>query len=144
MNTLAIAFAFLLAQAAPTPKHYSDRNDEFNDGYRQGFREGYRQGQSDARGEPAPPAAPPPIVLGPIQITRAVYGNDRRNCNATRWLARQANGRRTASVEVSNEICGDPAKGERKQLEVSYRCGQVEKSASQYEHRTLYLNCTTP
>ncbi len=52
------------------------------------------------------------------------------------------NGRRTASVQVNNEMCGDPARGDRKELEVTFICGSIAKTASAYEHRTLYLDCT--
>ncbi len=57
-------------------------------------------------------------------------------------MARRVNGRLSASFEVTNELCGDPAKGDRKQLEVTYICGSIAKTASAYEHRTLYLDCT--
>ena len=53
------------------------------------------------------------------------------------------NGRRTASFEVTNDMCGDPAKGDRKQLEITYVCGSIAKTASAYEHRTVYLDCTS-
>ena len=63
------------------------------------------------------------------------------NCNATRWLAPKVNGRVNASVTVSNSICGDPAPGARKSLEVTYICGSFVKTASANEHRTVYLDC---
>lgn len=37
---------------------------------------------------------------------------------------------------------GDPAPGQRKSLEVTYICGKVVRTASAYEHRSLYLDCT--
>jgi hypothetical protein len=39
-------------------------------------------------------------------------------------------------------MCGDPARGDRKELNVTYICGTIAKSASAYEHRTIYLDCT--
>jgi hypothetical protein len=83
-------------------------------------------------------------VLKPIRITRAIYGSSSRSCDATRYVQNQANGRMNASVTVSNDMCGDPARGERKELEVTYTCGTVTKTASAYEHRTVYLDCSTP
>jgi len=80
-------------------------------------------------------------VAGPIHVTGAVYGTSSHNCDGTRFLSRRANGKRSYSFEVTNEICGDPAHGERKSLDVTYRCGEVQKTASANEHRTIYLDC---
>jgi hypothetical protein len=82
-------------------------------------------------------------VLGPITVSRAYYGTSSKSCDATRWVARKVNGRRSASFEVTNDMCGDPAKGDRKELEITYVCGTVAKTASAYEHRTVYLDCTS-
>ena len=88
-------------------------------------------------------AVPAPPRLGPIRVTGAFYGTSSRNCDATRYVASRANGKRTYSFEISNNICGDPAHGDRKSLEVTYYCGHVVKSASANEHRTIYLDCTS-
>jgi hypothetical protein len=74
-------------------------------------------------------------------VTAAFYGTDSKKCDATRQVSRQANGRASASFEVTNGICGDPSPGNRKELEVTFFCGGVAKSASAYEHRTIYLAC---
>ena len=140
MRIVALSLVLLFTQ---TPA-FADGYDE---GYRKGFKEGYSKGFRDgqeAGAERASASAAPAAVLGPIHILRADYGTGRKTCHATRWLSRQVNGKRSASVKVTNDICGDPAQGERKQLEVSYQCGNVAKQASQYEHRTLYLDCTSP
>ncbi len=84
-----------------------------------------------------------PGPTGPITISSARYGSDKKGCNATHWLARRVNGQRTASVQVENNICGDPAPGQRKSLEVTYVCGSFAKEASAYEHRTLFLDCNS-
>jgi hypothetical protein len=42
---------------------------------------------------------------------------------------------------VTNDICGDPAPGARKELKVTFFCGGIPKEASAYEHRTIYLGC---
>jgi len=118
--------------------------------YSLGFKEGWEQGYDKARKDlhrdrererPAYPAAPPPIVTYPITISLARYGIPGRECDATRHVARQANGRISASIEVSNSICGDPARGERKSLDITYICGNRAKTASAFEHRTAYLSC---
>ena len=128
------------------PRESSDYRDGYRKGYDDGFASGYRKGLAEAaRGvpaAPAPPPPPPPRATGPITVSTAYYGTSAKSCDATRWVARRANGRRTASFEVSNEMCGDPARGDRKELEVTYVCGSIAKTASAYEHRTLYLDCT--
>ena len=122
-----------------------DFRDGYRKGYDEGFASGYRKGIEEARrGVQAAPPPPPPVPrpTGPITVSTAYYGTSSKSCDATRWVARRANGRRTASVEVSNEMCGDPARGDRKELEVTYVCGSIAKTASAYEHRTVYLDCT--
>jgi hypothetical protein len=71
-----------------------------------------------------------------------MYGTSSKSCDATRWTARMANGRASASLDVSNSICGDPAPGDRKSLSVTYVCGSIAKTAEAFEHRTVYLDCT--
>ena len=70
-----------------------------------------------------------------------MYGSNAHSCDATRWAARHANGRTSATLDVSNEICGDPSPKDRKQLEVTYVCGTIAKTASAYEHRSVSLDC---
>jgi hypothetical protein len=153
-RSLAVAFCLALsvpALAADSEEPQENRRD-YRDGYRRGyddgFAAGYRKALEEGRGR-APAAAPPPPPpptrpTGPITVSTAYYGNSSKSCDATRWAARRANGRMTASLDVSNEMCGDPARGERKELEVTYVCGTIAKTASAYEHRTAYLDCTTP
>lgn len=76
-----------------------------------------------------------------VAITGAFYGTSSKNCDGTRFVARRADGKRSYSFQVINGICGDPAHGDRKTLEVTYRCGEVAKTASAREHQTLYLSC---
>jgi hypothetical protein len=45
------------------------------------------------------------------------------------------------SFEVTNEMCGDPSHGDRKELAVTYRCGEAIKTAAANEHRNIYLDC---
>jgi len=145
--TLALALGFA---AAPVAAANGDESADYREGYRRGyddgFASGYRKGIEEVR-RAAPPAAapappPPPRPSGPITVSTAYYGTSSKSCDATRWLARKVNGRRSATVSVSNEMCGDPARGDRKQLEVTYVCGTIAKTASAYEHRDLYLDCT--
>ena len=149
---LVVAAADSYAQSKPV---YVDESSDayksgFKEGYSRGFREGLAEGEKRAASLQPPPALVAPAVAvpvkpgpsGPITVSSAVYGSDKKNCNALGWLSRRVNGRMTASVDVENSICGDPHPGARKQLEVSYICGSFAKTASAYEHRSLYLDCT--
>ncbi len=146
MKTVLAAACLVLATL---PAHAQDRDSgDYREGYRRGyddgFASGYRKGLAESSRAAPPAAAPaaPPRATGPITVSTAYYGNSSRSCDATRWVARRVNGRRSASFDVSNEMCGDPARGERKELEVTYVCGSIAKTASAYEHRTVYLDCT--
>ena len=159
MKIAAFTLALLVA-AAPAlgqgrdddddPPEYKDRSDyrdAYRRGYERGFERGYQRGLKEGeRRAPvvvAPPPPPPPVAVpsGPIRVTGAYYGSSSRNCDATRFMKRRADGKRTFSIKVTNEICGDPAHGDRKTLEVTYRCGEVSRTASAREHQTVYLNC---
>ena len=132
------------------PAEYRDRREEreaYRRGYERGYDRGFQRGLEEGAKRMPPPAAiappPPPAqpVLGPIKITSAFYGTSSKSCDATRWVARHANGKRTHSFKVTNDMCGDPHQGQRKTLEVVYWCGQVSREASAREHQDLYLNC---
>jgi hypothetical protein len=126
----------------------SEENDSYRQGYKRGYDDGYARGYRKALEEghaaPVPQVAPPPPArsTGPIVVSGAVYGTSSKNCDATRYVARHANGKRTYSFDVSNEMCGDPARGDRKELNVTYICGTIAKTAQAYEHRTIYLDCS--
>lgn len=157
--TLAPKFACaaaLLCAALPLATPAQDRDSyDYREGYRRGYDDGYAAGYRRALEEGSrppvvvtPPPAPVPVQpavprpTGPITITRAVYGSSSRSCDATRYVARQANGRLTANIGVTNDMCGDPSPGSRKQLEVTYTCGRIVREASAYEHRAVYLDCS--
>jgi hypothetical protein len=156
--SLIACAAALPANAQPSrptyeePGEYRGRSDDVREayrrGYERGFERGYEKGRADGERragayEPAVPPPPPAPRLGPIRVTGAYYGTSSKNCDATRWLGHRANGKRSYSVDVTNEICGDPAHGARKSLEVTYVCGDIEKTASANEHRTIYLGCSS-
>jgi len=144
---LALAAGFSSAALAQ-----ADYQRGYREGYDQGFKQGYDRAMREAQTN-APPgayAAPPPgayVVPAPVPkrgiiVTRAWYGDgERRACNLTGWAARHFNNRTSQSVNVTNEMCGDPAPGERKQLVVEYMCGAETKRESAYEHRTLSISC---
>ena len=153
--TAAASAAF--AQGRPRddsePAEYRDRKeagDAYRHGYERGYDRGFQRGLEEGRragpAYAAPPAAaaPPPVMLGPIRVNSAFYGSSSKTCDASRWVGRHANGKRTHSFNVTNDICGDPHHGQRKTLEITYWCGAVSKSASAREHQSVYMDCTTP
>jgi len=146
----ALAASGAMAVAAEGPSGPgTESDDRYNQGYRAGYDDGFQRGYEKGLREggaqaPAPSVAPgpPPRATGPITISRAVYGTSSKSCDATRWAARMSNGRASATLDASNSICGDPAPGDRKSLDVTYVCGSIAKSATAYEHRSVYLDCT--
>jgi hypothetical protein len=145
-NRCAALFAAWLLAAGPAlaaadePRPAGPREayrEGYQRGYEDGFAAGLRKGEEESRAV-APPAGP----TGPIAISRALYGTSSKHCDATRYVARRANGKRRYCFEVSNEMCGDPSRGDRKSLDVTYICGTLARTASANEHRTLYLDCT--
>jgi hypothetical protein len=140
---ICIGIAMIAAPALAAAQG-PDYDQGYRRGYDDGFASGYRKGLNEAGRVPAAPPPPPVpvIVLGPIRVNSAFYGTASRTCDARHHVAQRANGRRSATIDVTNDMCGDPAQGERKQLEVNYQCGSVAKSASAYEHRRIFLDCT--
>jgi hypothetical protein len=122
--------------------------DENPDSYSKGFKDGWKEGYAQARKElgssqkPVQPIADAKPMPYPITISIARYGDSSRDCDATHYVSRRANGRMSVSVDVTNGMCGDPAPGQRKSLDVTYFCGNRSKTASAYEHRSVYLDCS--
>lgn len=142
---LALAMAAAWPALAADDEPASESSEAYRRGYQRGYDEGFGRGYRKGLEERSPAAAapaPPPRATGPITISGAVYGTSAHNCDATRYVARRANGKRSHSFEVSNDMCGDPSRGDRKSLEVTYVCGSIAKTASANEHRTIYLDCT--
>jgi len=133
------------ASACLAPSAYA-QHPEYQRGYREGYDQGFQQGYDRAMHENRPP---PPAVVVPVEpprrgiyVLRAWYGeSERRACDLTGWAARRFNGRASQSVAVTNQMCGDPAPGERKELVIEYSCGAEPRRASAYEHRSLSISC---
>ena len=153
----AVAFAVAMASLATYAQQNRSRDDDdeqfdrqdlrdaYRRGYERGYDRGYRKGlEGDRRPPPSIPAPPPPPptpVLGPIKVNSAFYGTAAKNCDATRYVARQSNGKRTHSFKVTNDMCGDPSRGDRKELQVTFWCGEVSRQASAREHQNISLSC---
>jgi len=69
-----------------------------------------------------------------------------RNCDARTQLVRACDGRRSCQLLAENRVlCGDPAQGNAKALEVSYSCaGFAPQVLSFPEHAQVVLNCDKP
>ena len=137
---LALLAGGALAAGGDEPP--GDPRDAYREGYQRGYEDGFARGYGKAQEESRAAAQSPPRATGPITVSGAIYGTSSRSCDATRYVARRANGRSTYSFEVSNDMCGDPSRGERKALEVTYVCGSIAKTATANEHRDIYLDCT--
>jgi len=101
-----IAVVFSLAAAATSAFAQEGR----------AFDEGYRAGQHDARNDRG---GPPPWAG--IRILEAQYGTRGRMCDARRAVRHEVE-RNRGSIQVGNQLCGDPANGREKHLRVVYRC----------------------
>lgn len=145
LSMRAAACAFLLGGAwlsGPAMAQSGEYQHGYREGFDRGFKEGYERAQREGGGNPPPGAMVVPVPKRGIVVLRAWYGDeDRRTCNLTGWAARHFNGRTSQSVSVTNELCGDPAPGERKSLTVEYMCGGETRKQTAYEHRTLSLSC---
>jgi len=141
--TSTLACVVTLALSCAVHAQSPDYQQGYKEGFDQGFKQGYDRAVQDGR-VPPPPAvvAPPPVPKRGIEVLRAWYGeSERRSCDATGWVMRRFNHRSSASADVTNQICGDPAPGQRKELVVEYMCGAETKRASAYEHRSLSISC---
>ena len=138
LQHIVLVAALMLVGDAAT----AQQTDEFRSGYAQGYRDGFDAGFAKAQSG-APLSGAMPSKGFPIAVTTATYAAEDSDgrCDATRYVRNAANGRRSVSVDINNRMCGDPAPGKRKSVEITYLCGAVAKTASAYEHRQAYLSC---
>ncbi len=100
---------------------------------------GYRPGLQERPGENRWPKSRGP--RGAIFIQNVWYGIPGRMCNATAYFSTQCNNRSQCSVQVSNGICGDPAKGHRKRAEIHWTCRGRIQQVTVGEKKTANLHC---
>ena len=145
ITTAGLALALTAGTALAQREAPREEDGAYREGYRRGFDDGYSQGYRKGleEGRPVVVAPPPPPARPrhPIVISRATYGAGPKRCDASRAVGNIANGQETASIEASNDLCGDPARDQRKRLEVSYVCGRVAKTAFANERDSVYLDC---
>jgi hypothetical protein len=120
--------------------------DEYRRGYDDGYAEGYRKGLDEGRSQivaPPPPPPPPVRYIRQIVITRAIYGIDRRLCDAAPAISARVSGQEYAVIEAGNNLCGDPARDLTKRLDVHYVCGGggATRTAFAKERDSVVLDC---
>ncbi len=87
-----------------------------------------------------PPADEAPEALG---ITKAVYGAGNQTVDVTDRL-RAAISANNLTITASNDLAGDPASGQVKQLRVTYTIGGVEKTLVLAENDSIELGEAVP
>ncbi|WLI90952.1 hypothetical protein Q4S45_07495 [Massilia sp. R2A-15] len=112
----------------------SAQSQEYRRGYDQGYRDGMAAAQSRGGQEYG--------GRGRIHIAEALYGVRDASCDA-REAVRQMIGRYpNPTITAGNQLCGDPARGARKRLTVTYRCGDSALMRAQAdEGDSITLNC---
>lgn len=80
-------------------------------------------------------AAPPPVIVS------ATYGGNGMTCDAKTYVTNSCDGLSSCTVWSSNGICGDPAPGVTKVLNINYTCTGVAKSASATEGSSALVSC---
>ncbi len=154
IQCLVISFtafsSLVFAQSAST-----SYKEGFEEGYKQGYETGFDAGYKKAAAqikeskELKDNRSTTGAQTSTIRILQAIYGVENKlgkeSCDVTSKLAREANGKPSFTLQVSNDLCGDPAPAKRKSLTVSYVCGQAasiqEKSTNAFEHRNIELSC---
>jgi hypothetical protein len=159
---LALASSTAFAQQGPYQEGYRY-------GFDAGFKEGYERALADIRarqqqegvivvppggnhiggghhGHNVAPQPRPHVKNRGIVVVNAAYGanegRDRRSCDLTKQIYTQSIGKMQYDINVSNQLCGDPAPSVRKALRVTYMCGGEERVAEANEHRSLRLDCS--
>lgn len=125
--TAAVLCLFAAAQA-------SAQSEEYRRGYDQGYRDAM-EAQQHPRQE----------GNWHILVEEAHYGSREGGggfCEAREPIQREIGGRRRADIRVDNGLCGDPAPGFHKHIEVRYRCGDSQPvRAEAPEGSVLELHC---
>lgn len=107
---------------------------EYRRGYDQGYRDGMEaQSHTDQSGGP----------VGRIIIEEANYGSrDGGFCHPRDVIQRVAGWRRHIEITANNELCGDPAQGRQKHLEIRYRCGDGPSARAEApENGMISISC---
>lgn len=122
--SLALLFASLVVL---TPVAANAQSSDYRQGYQQGYRDGLAAGGRDG---------------APMMIMDARYGTRRGGfCDARGAIQRAVGPRTSARIRVDNRLCGDPALGIPKHIEVRYRCGDRMQRVDGPENSDIILRC---
>jgi hypothetical protein len=102
--------------------------------YRRGYDDGYNAALRETRGGGE-------RRDWRIFVEDAEYGTHFASCDARRAV-RDSVERNRGAVLASNQLCGDPARGEPKRLRIVYRCGDSDAvRVVARENETVRLSC---
>lgn len=111
-----------------TPNHYNPRSAA-----------AYKALWSSGVSEPPPP--PPPPSSGKLSVLNAFYYGLSQMCDAGGAVASMCNNRSSCTINVSDNLCGDPEPMVLKRLEIVYTCRGQQGWKDVSEGTTLQLQC---
>ena len=76
-----------------------------------------------------------------IYVAQALYGIESSSCDATDRFVQSCNEQANCYVKVNNNLCGDPARGQRKSAEITCWCDGQLQALQVRENGTAALNC---
>lgn len=130
MRLLGIAIIAIIGAASGAA---SAQSLEYRQGYDQGYRDGAEAQSHMDHGGP----------VGRIIIEEASYGaRDGGFCHPREAIQRIIGWRRHVDIMANNDLCGDPAPGRVKHLEVRYRCGDGQQARAEApESSPISISC---
>ena len=78
---------------------------------------------------------------GRIYLEQVLYGIENSACDATERFVQSCNEKSSCNVTVTNNLCGDPARGQRKAADISYWCNGELQQLQVREKGMATLNC---
>ena len=127
-NRPLLRIAAILALSAAATSAFAQSAE-----YRRGYDDGYAAAQREARGGDHRDWR--------VYVEDAEYGTHFASCDARRAVRNEIE-RNRGAVRASNQLCGDPARGEPKRLRIVYRCGDSEAvRVVAREDETVRLSC---
>ena len=105
--------------------------------YRRGYDQGYRDGAAAGRNGQGRAG-----YASRIRIDEALYGVRGAACDARGALQQRLASPQGGAVLADNQLCGDPAPGQPKQLTLRYRCADgATQRAVATENSVISLDC---
>jgi len=76
-----------------------------------------------------------------LEVLDAWYGLEGQSCEFTYEASQECDGEDYCEFQASNRLCGDPARSRRKQMYISYSCGDGIRSLLVNERETARIFC---